>query len=78
MSARYTFHDGHDLQHHVHFILSSDPYVGRKDVKYAILDRDVLLTGRVQTYYQKQMAQESLRKISGIRRVVNELQVSGI
>lgn len=35
----------------------------------------VILQGRVRTYYQKQMAQESLRKLEGVERIVNDLQV---
>jgi osmotically-inducible protein OsmY len=36
---------------------------------------DVVLTGRVQSYFQKQMAQESLRRIEGVGRIVNNLEV---
>ena len=75
MSAKYILHDAHDLQHRIHFILSKDPYVGGRDVRYEIIDQDVLLKGCVRTFYQKQMAQESLRKVNGIRRIVNELNV---
>ena len=77
MSAKYILHDAHDLQNRVHFVLARDPYIGGRDVQYEIIDRDVLLKGCVRTYYQKQMAQESLRKIDGIRRIVNELNVVG-
>jgi len=33
------------------------------------------LTGAVATYYQKQMAQESVRTIEGVTSVRNELEV---
>jgi osmotically-inducible protein OsmY len=35
----------------------------------------VILHGRVRSYYQKQMAQEVLRKLEGVERIVNDLQV---
>ena len=35
----------------------------------------VILQGRVRSYYQKQMAQEALRKLEGVERIVNDLEV---
>ena len=75
MSVKYQIHDAHDLQLQVHFVLSRNPYVGHHNIRCEIVDEDVVLKGSVKTYYQKQMAQESLRKITGIRRVMNELSV---
>ena len=75
MSVKFIVHEAHDLNHQVHFVLSRDPYIGRRDVTYEVIDQDVFLSGCVTTYYQKQMAQESLRKIEGISRIVNQLSV---
>jgi osmotically-inducible protein OsmY len=33
------------------------------------------LRGRLPTYYQKQMAQEAVRGLDGVRQVVNDIQV---
>ncbi|MFO1062451.1 MAG: BON domain-containing protein [Pirellulales bacterium] len=38
-------------------------------------DGVVILNGRVDTYYHKQMAQELLRKLEGVERVINLLEV---
>lgn len=35
----------------------------------------VILQGRVRSYYQKQMAQEALRNLEGVQRIVNDLEV---
>lgn len=35
----------------------------------------VVLHGQVKTFFQKQMAQETLRKVDGVEKVVNELEV---
>jgi osmotically-inducible protein OsmY len=35
----------------------------------------VVIQGRVRSYFQKQMAQESLRNLEGVQRIVNDLQV---
>jgi osmotically-inducible protein OsmY len=35
----------------------------------------VILQGRVRSYFQKQMAQEALRNLEGVEKIVNDLQV---
>jgi len=35
----------------------------------------IILRGTVASYYQKQMAQETLRKIDGVEEIENHLQV---
>jgi osmotically-inducible protein OsmY len=35
----------------------------------------VVLHGRVGTFFQKQMAQETLKRLEGVEKVINELQV---
>jgi osmotically-inducible protein OsmY len=37
-----------------------------------------VLRGIVRSYYQKQLAQESLRAISGVARITNELEVVSV
>lgn len=76
MSTTYRIDEVHDLQYRVHFVLSRNPYLGGRAIQCEIVDEDtVILKGCVKTYYQKQMAQESLRKLNGIRRIANELAV---
>jgi osmotically-inducible protein OsmY len=36
----------------------------------------VVLKGSVQSFYQKQMAQESIRRIDGVERIDNLLEVN--
>ena len=35
----------------------------------------VVLHGRVKSFFQKQMAQESLKRLEGVEKVINELEV---
>ena len=35
----------------------------------------VVLHGRVDSFFQKQMAQETLKRLSGVEKVINELEV---
>jgi hypothetical protein len=77
MSINYRIDEAHDLQFRVHLVLARSPYVGRRGIQCEIVDENiVILKGSVLTYYQKQMAQESLRKLEGIGRITNELAVA--
>ena len=35
----------------------------------------LILRGKVPSYYEKQLAQEAVRKIDGVRQIVNEIEV---
>ena len=75
MNKFYVLHSAEELRQRIHLTLSLDPHVGSRQVNFKLINRDVLLTGTVKTYYQKQMAQESLRRVEGIGGVVNQLEV---
>ena len=75
MNKFYVLHSAEELRQRVHLTLSLDPHVGNRRVNFELINRDVLLTGTVRSYYQKQMAQESLRRVEGIDRVINQLEV---
>ncbi len=36
----------------------------------------IILRGRLSSYYEKQLAQESVRGLQGVERIVNEIEVS--
>lgn len=75
MDKFYILHAAEQLHERIHLTLSRDPHVGGRPVRFDLIDRDVVLTGSVRTYFQKQMAQESLRGIEGLGRIVNQLEV---
>jgi osmotically-inducible protein OsmY len=76
MSPQFFVHPAHDLAELVERTLSRQrTWWGRCVEARVAEDGDVQLTGRVGTYYQKQMAQEFLRGLHGIGRICNELQV---
>jgi osmotically-inducible protein OsmY len=64
------------LQNRVDTALEQNPYVRRRDLRFETHQGRVILRGIVNTYFQKQMAQESLRHIEGIDEIENELEVS--
>jgi osmotically-inducible protein OsmY len=64
------------LEGRVMSALAKNPYLppGRQ-VQFEALQGKVVLRGVVGSYYQKQMAQETLRSIEGVHQIENLLQV---
>ena len=60
----------------VHGALSRSPYVSPRDVRVEAEQGVVRLEGAVRSFFQKQMAQEVIRRLDGVERVVNRLQVT--
>jgi osmotically-inducible protein OsmY len=56
--------------------LESSPHVQSQNVRFEAADGRVILKGSVSTFFQKQMAQEALRRIDGIEQIENLLQVN--
>ncbi len=56
--------------------LNRSPYVSQKQVQIETIDGHVRLEGTVGTFFQKQMAQELVRRVDGVERVENRLQVN--
>ena len=52
-------------------------FAGRH-VRVELFDGEVVLKGIVRSYYQKQLAQESVRSVGGIRQVRNEIEVVSV
>ncbi len=52
-------------------------FAGR-NLRFEVHEDGVVLRGIVRSYYQKQLAQESLRAISGVARITNELEVVSV
>ncbi len=55
--------------------LEGNPYVGRRNLRFETSDGRVTLRGVVNTYFQKQMAQEAIRHVDGVAEISNELEV---
>lgn len=77
MSKFYLVHGAELLHQKIHFSLSNSPFIRGRDVTFAIDESEVVLSGQVRSYFQKQMAQESLRGIDGVGRIRNDLVVVG-
>ena len=63
------------LEGRVMSALATNPYLPGRRVQFEALQGKVVLRGVVGTYYQKQMAQETLRSVEGVHQIENLLQV---
>jgi osmotically-inducible protein OsmY len=64
------------LDDRVFHALQCNPYVPRRNLRIETHSGRVTLRGEVGTFFQKQMAQEALRHVNGIREIDNELEVT--
>jgi osmotically-inducible protein OsmY len=55
--------------------ISNHPHLAHRKLQVETDDGRVVLSGTVTTYYQKQMAQEAVRRIDGVRAIDNRLTV---
>jgi osmotically-inducible protein OsmY len=64
------------LVEQVQSALNRNPYFPARKLRVEATDGHVLIEGTVGSFFQKQMAQEVVRRLDGVERVVNQLQVS--
>lgn len=60
----------------VHGALSSSPYVPASELNVEASNGTVRLEGAVSSFFQKQMVQELVRRLDGVERIENRLQVN--
>lgn len=65
------------LEDRVGTALERNPYVARRNLRFETEAGRVKLRGVVGTYFQKQMAQEAIRRVDGVDEIHNELEVAG-
>ncbi len=63
------------LADRVHSALEQIPNFRRRTWSFETEEGRVVLKGMVRSYYQKQLAQESLRGLEGIDEIENQLEV---
>ena len=64
------------LQDQIQSALSENPYLSRRQVRVETNDGHVRIEGTVDSFFQKQMAQELLRRVDGVEKIENQLQVN--
>ena len=63
------------LEDRVHCAIEQNPYIPPKTLRFETNEGRVTLRGTVGTFFQKQMAQESIRRVAGVEEITNELEV---
>ncbi len=58
--------------------LERNPYFSGRNLFFETADGRVVLKGVVRSYFQKQMAQEAVRRLDGVQEIRNELEVTTI
>jgi osmotically-inducible protein OsmY len=58
--------------------LTTNPHVPCQNVRIEEADGRVVLKGNVTTFFQKQMAQEAVRRVDGVEQIENLLQVNWV
>jgi osmotically-inducible protein OsmY len=56
--------------------IQTNPHLSGRTLRFEAHDGRVTLNGVVTSYYQKQMAQEAVKRVAGVEQVENELEVS--
>jgi len=63
------------VEHQVARALEQSPHLVNRNLRFEMSEGRVTLRGVVRSYYQKQMAQETLRRVQGISTIENQLEV---
>ena len=66
----------HSLFERIHEALSTSPHVPAKELQFEAVEGHVVLKGSVRSFFQKQMAQEVIRRVDGVQRIENLLEVN--
>ena len=55
--------------------LTTSPYLNGRKLRFEAAGNSIVLSGRVASFFQKQMAQEALRQVEGVGEIDNRLEV---
>ncbi len=58
--------------------IEKHPHLTRRKLHFEAREGRVTLRGTVSSYYQKQLAQEALRRVDGVHEIENQLEVTWI
>jgi osmotically-inducible protein OsmY len=64
------------LEDRVQLAIVANPYLAGRNLRFETQEGRVTLHGVVSSFFQKQMAQEVLRRIDGVAAIENHLEVS--
>lgn len=56
--------------------LTTNPHVPSRQVRVEAAEGRIVLKGNVRSFFQKQMAQEAIRRVDGVEQIDNLLEVN--
>ena len=56
--------------------IKNTPHLGQRELQCVVHEGRVVLKGVVGSYFQKQMAQEAVLRVDGVKTIDNELEVN--
>jgi len=56
--------------------IQTSPYLSGRTLRFEAHDGKVTLNGVVASYFQKQMAQEVIKRLDGVKQIDNHLEVT--
>lgn len=65
-----------NLSDQIRSAISSNPYLTGRKLRFENEQGRVVLRGVVGSYFQKQMAQEAVRRVEGVDEIENALEVA--
>ena len=67
-----------ELSARISNVVANNPFLNTRQIHFSADGNDVVIRGRVETFFKKQMAQEAVRNIEGVESIDNQLKVSWI
>ena len=64
-----------NLTDRIELALQNSPHLGYSKIEICQQADQIILKGRVDSYFEKQIAQETLRCVEGVNQIVNKLEV---
>jgi osmotically-inducible protein OsmY len=64
------------LAERVSSAIATNPYLSGRKLRFEAQEGCVRLNGVVASYFQKQMAQEVIKRVEGVKQIENELEVT--
>lgn len=64
-----------ELIHRVDSAIKQNPHLSGNQVFFQEESGVVVLHGKVSSFFQKQMAQETIKRLDGVERIINQLEV---
>ena len=68
----------HDLSDLLSNALARNPYFANRNIRIELQEDEIVLKGAVNTYYLKQLAQESVRSLKSTEKIRNEIEVISV